>query len=204
MYSIGSFIREIPIIKSEKKSDIIACLLVLGVRKYAEGNIFDLLNIVQDILFLGDWREIYEYDLMEKAFFLSIYAKGITNYENENKCYEKEYKKKLFDIIKVKKKCYRNFFSSWNALEINTKIKKDMLYRLKGGVLNELKEDLVFYGKGDKVFLFVLKVEEILESIYLHYVNRRDLSVEIEKAKKGLLEFVEKTDCLPPYCDFDI
>lgn len=204
MYSISSFIRNIPIEKSEDKSDIVACLLVLGVRKYTQGEFFDFLNIVQDILFLGDWKVIYEYDIMEKAFFLSMYVKGVVNNKGKNKFYEKEYRKKLSDIVKIRKKYYRKFFSSCSELEINMKIKKDILHRLNGGILSELQEDIIFYKKKDEVFLFVLKVEEILELIYLHYVNGNDLSIKIEKSKNDLLKMIEKNCFLPPYCDFDI
>ena len=204
MYSTSSFIRSIPIEKSEEKSDIVACLLVLGVRKYAQGEILDFLNIMQDILFLGDWKVIYESDLMEKAFFLSMYAKGVVNNKDDNKIYVREYKRKFFDIVKIKKIYYRRFFSSWSELEINMKIKKDILHRLNGGILNELQEDITFYKKGDEVLLFILKVEEILELIYLHYVKSEDMSIKIEKSKDDLLKMIEKNNCLPPYCDFDI
>ena len=204
MYSTSSFIRSIPIEKSEEKSDIVACLLVLGVRKYAQGEILDFLNIMQDILFLGDWKVIYESDLMEKAFFLSMYAKGVVNNKDDNKIYVREYKRKFFDIVKIKKIYYRRFFSSWSELEINMKIKKDILHRLNGGGLNELQEDITFYKNGDEVLLFILKVEEILELIYLHYVKSEDMSIKIEKSKDDLLKMIEKNNCLPPYCDFDI
>lgn len=204
MYSTSSFIRSIPIEKSEEKSDIVACLLVLGVRKYAQGEVLDFLSIMQDILFLGDWKVIYESDLMEKAFFLSMYAKGVVNNKDDNKIYVREYKRKFFDIVKIKKIYYRRFFSSWSELEINMKIKKDILHRLNGGILNELQEDITFYKKGDEVLLFILKVEEILELIYLHYVKSEDMSIKIEKSKDDLLKMIEKNNCLPPYCDFDI
>ena len=204
IYNIDSFVREIPVSKSKEKSDIIACLLVLGVRKYAEDDLLDTLSIMQDILFLGDWNVIYEWELMEKALFLSMYAKGINNNKNENKLYVREYKEKLFKILKIKKSYYGGFFSSWSKKEINIKIKNDILYRLKGGVLNEIREDLVFYKKRGENFLFILEIEKILELIYLYYMNGLDLRVEIDNAKKDLLKLIETNSVLPPYCDFEI
>lgn len=202
MYNITKLLANVSDQNKITNGDILSCVFLYAVRAYVLGKKEDAIFAIQDILVIGEIKETAEWEVMELAIFFLLFIKKTPAKESDMKIYLKAYRNKLLENLKQKKIDYVPFLKKENGVGIKKIIKKEVLDRLNGGELDNIREELEYNKKYEgSSELWVSKVKEVCEIIYLKYIRLDNNFDDVNKIILELKEFA-KNDKIPPMVEF--
>lgn len=202
MYRLNELINNISDEKKYNRGDILSCMFLFAARCYFLKNKNDALLVMQDILILGDVKETAEWEVMEWTIFFLLFIRNIPAKKEEVGMYLKSYREKLLENLKQKKINYAIFLKKESSFGIKKTIKKEVYDRLNGNSLNDIREELEYNNIHEGISeIWVSKVKEISELIYLNYINFQNNFKEVHKLIDNIRILAEKNK-LPPFVDF--